>query len=160
MFEQLKDRIGEGALERQQLLVPDVVEVDEAAFESLEGLAEMVAKIGFDARPIGPRAISMSAVPSFLLSRNVEPGEFLVEALAFGSEKGRVDDAEALLSDVLDMMACKAAVKAGDRLTQHELEALLAQRESIERATNCPHGRPTSLRIPIAELDRRFGRSS
>ena len=99
-------------------------------------------------------------MPSFLLSRHVEPGAFLVEALAFGSEKGRVDDAEALLSEVLDMMACKAAVKAGDRLTQHELEALLAQRESIERATNCPHGRPTSLRIPIAELDRRFGRSS
>ena len=160
MFEQLKARIGDGDLERQQLLVPDVVEVDEAAIESLEGLAAMVAKIGFDARPIGPRAISLSAVPSFLLSRNVEPGEFLIEALAFGSEKGRVDDAEALLSEVLDMMACKAAVKAGDRLTQHELEALLAQRESIERATNCPHGRPTSLRIPISELDRRFGRSS
>ncbi len=160
MFEQLKARIGEGALERQQLLVPDVVEVDEVAIESLETLSEMVAKIGFDARPIGPRAISLSAVPSFLLSRNVEPGDFLVEALAFGSEKGRVDDAEALLSEVLDMMACKAAVKAGDRLTQHELEALLAQRESIERATNCPHGRPTSLRIPITELDRRFGRSS
>jgi DNA mismatch repair protein MutL len=160
MFEQLKARIGEGDLERQHLLVPDVVEVDESAIESLETLSVMVAKIGFDARPIGPKAISLSAVPSFLLSRNVEPGEFLIEALAFGSEKGRVDDAEALLSEVLDMMACKAAVKAGDRLTQHELEALLAQRDSIERSTNCPHGRPTSLRIPIAELDRRFGRSS
>ena len=160
MFEQLKARIGEGDLERQHLLVPDVMEVDESAIESLETLSVMVAKIGFDARPIGPKAISLSAVPSFLLSRNVEPGEFLIEALAFGSEKGRVDDAEALLSEVLDMMACKAAVKAGDRLTQHELEALLAQRDSIERSTNCPHGRPTSLRIPIAELDRRFGRSS
>ena len=71
-----------------------------------------------------------------------------------------LDDPEALLSEVLDMMACKAAVKAGDRLGDAELATLLARREAIERSSNCPHGRPTSLRIPLAELDRRFGRSS
>jgi DNA mismatch repair protein MutL len=57
------------------------------------------------------------------------------------------------------MMACKAAVKAGDRLNDHELAELIARREEIERISNCPHGRPTSLRISIAELDRKFGRS-
>ncbi|MEC8559620.1 MAG: DNA mismatch repair protein MutL, partial [Planctomycetota bacterium] len=108
----------------------------------------------------GPRSISISGVPSFLLSRNVEPGPFLAELLGFGVEQGRADDPEALLSEVLDMMACKAAVKAGDRLGDAELANLLARREAVERSSNCPHGRPTSLRIPLAELDRRFGRSS
>ena len=65
---------------------------------------------------------------------------------------------EAALADVLDMMACKAAVKGGDRLSQAEIARLLSMREKTDRATNCPHGRPTSVRIPIAEIERRFGR--
>ena len=160
LFEQLLERIGESPLEQQALLVPDVVDVEESAIESLELLGELVRRIGYDARPIGPRAISLSGVPSFLLSRRVEPGPFLVELLAFGTEHGRTDDPEALLAEVLDMMACKAAVKAGDHLSDTELAELLARREQIERSSNCPHGRPTSLRIPLSELDRRFGRSS
>ena len=160
LFEQLLERIGEAPLEQQALLVPDVVDVDEAAIESLELLGDLVRRIGYDARPIGPRAISLSGVPSFLLSRRIEPGPFLVELLGFGTEQGRADDPEALLAEVLDMMACKAAVKAGDHLSDTELQELLARREQIERSSNCPHGRPTSLRIPLSELDRRFGRSS
>ena len=65
---------------------------------------------------------------------------------------------EAALDEVLDMMACKAAIKAGDRLSDSELEDLLAQREAIERSTNCPHGRPTTIRIPVEDLERRFHR--
>jgi DNA mismatch repair protein MutL len=160
LFEELNQRVNSGSLETQQLLVPDVVDVDEASIEALELLGPMIERIGFDARPIGPTAVSISGVPSFLLSRGVEPGPFLREILAFGVEQGRTDDPEALLAEILDMMSCKAAVKAGDRLTEPELQKLLARREEIERSSNCPHGRPTSLRIPIEELDRRFGRSS
>jgi DNA mismatch repair protein MutL len=66
---------------------------------------------------------------------------------------------ESALHDVLDMMACKAAVKAGDRLSDAELTALLAQREHIERASNCPHGRPTTLRLSLRDLARQFKRT-
>ncbi len=57
------------------------------------------------------------------------------------------------------MMACKAAVKAGDELTHVELSDLLALRETVERSSNCPHGRPTSIRLTIRQLERLFGRS-
>jgi len=66
---------------------------------------------------------------------------------------------EAALHEVLDMMACKAAIKAGDRLTQHEIAELLAYRGRIERDTNCPHGRPTAVRLSIRDLERFFKRS-
>ncbi len=65
---------------------------------------------------------------------------------------------EAAIHSVIDMMACKAAVKAGERLTPEEIARLLESRERIERSTNCPHGRPTSLRIPLREIEKRFGR--
>ena len=57
------------------------------------------------------------------------------------------------------MMACKAAVKAGDRLAPDEIESLIAQRHLIEKATNCPHGRPTMLRLTKADLNRQFKRT-
>ena len=66
---------------------------------------------------------------------------------------------EAALHEVLDMMACKAAVKAGDQMSQGELAELLARRNDVERASNCPHGRPTTLRLTLRDLERQFGRT-
>ena len=72
--------------------------------------------------------------------------------------EGLNHDSEAALHEVLDMMACKAAIKAGDRLSDVELAELLHYRETIERSSNCPHGRPTSLRLSISDLEKQFGR--
>jgi DNA mismatch repair protein MutL len=58
----------------------------------------------------------------------------------------------------LDMMACKAAIKAGDPLTPQEMHALLAQRELTDRASNCPHGRPTTLQLSTRDLEKQFKR--
>jgi DNA mismatch repair protein MutL len=63
------------------------------------------------------------------------------------------------LRDVLDMMACKAAVKAGEQLGDTHLQALMELREDVERSSNCPHGRPTSIRLTIRELEKLFGRT-
>ena len=57
------------------------------------------------------------------------------------------------------MMACKAAVKAGDPLTPPEIEALLARRHLVERSSNCPHGRPTTLRLTLNDLEKQFKRT-
>ena len=56
------------------------------------------------------------------------------------------------------MMACKAAIKAGDTLSETELAEILAQREQTERAASCPHGRPTTVRLTIEELEKLFDR--
>jgi DNA mismatch repair protein MutL len=71
---------------------------------------------------------------------------------------GFVPSGEAALHEVLDMMACKAAVKAGDRLSDDEISMLLEQRHKVERSSNCPHGRPTSVRLGLAQLERLFER--
>ena len=78
------------------------------------------------------------------------PGDFVRELLERGEQELLDLHEEELLHEVLDMMACKAAVKAGDPLTPAEIEALLARRELVERASNCPHGRPTTLRLSLA----------
>lgn len=69
------------------------------------------------------------------------------------------DRQEALTHEVLDMMACKAAVKAGDSLSLDEIQSLLAQRETVERSSNCPHGRPTTIHLSLNQLEKQFKRT-
>ncbi len=161
MFETLQQRIATGPLESQRQLVPVVFDAEPESVSGLETLAPLLERIGIEATASGPRGIAIHAFPSLLLDRKVDPGPFLSELLERHAA-GEIDapDTEAALSDVLDLMSCKAAVKAGDRLRPQEIAALLDMRSRIDRGASCPHGRPTHLRIPIPELERRFGRSS
>jgi DNA mismatch repair protein MutL len=72
--------------------------------------------------------------------------------------KERMPNREQLLNDLLSLMACHAAVRAGDKLTPEEIAALVAQRELANDTHHCPHGRPTSLLFSKQELDRQFRR--
>ncbi len=159
MFEELRTRITAGPLESQRMLTPVVMSVDPRNAEALEQLQPLLVRLGIDATPAGPRSIAVHAFPTFLLGRRVDPGQFIPELLERAADQGMPHDAEEALHSVLDMMACKAAVKAGDHLSATELQALLDLRESIDRASACPHGRPTSLRISLSDLERQFGRT-
>ena len=72
--------------------------------------------------------------------------------------KERVPCREQLLNDLLSLMACHAAVRAGDRLTPEAIAELLAQREVAQNSHHCPHGRPTSIRFSRHDLERHFKR--
>lgn len=170
MFEKLLTRVtGRGdvvapdgparPLESQPLLLPVVVPASPAQVDRLPHLAPLFERIGLTAEPLGPSSVGVQAFPTFLFSRGVEPAEFLSALLERAEESGFVPSSEEALHEVLDMMACKAAIKAGDRLSDTELGELLALRERVERSSNCPHGRPTSIRMTIRELEKRFGRS-
>jgi len=160
MFESLRRRITEGPLERQQLLTPATAAASAEAIEAIEDSRTLLARLGFEVEPFGPRTIAVRAVPSLLASRGVEATTFVVDLLERAAAEGPVPDEAAALEDVLAMMACKASVRAGDALTEAEGEALLMRAVEAERAASCPHGRPTMLRIPWSDLRRRFGRSS
>jgi len=66
---------------------------------------------------------------------------------------------ELMIHELLDMMACKAAVKAGDPLTPEEIEALIARKHLIEKSSSCPHGRPTTLQLSVRDLEKQFKRT-
>jgi DNA mismatch repair protein MutL len=158
MFETLLEAVNKGNLESQRLLMPAMIEVDPAQMELLEGLQPLLRRIGIEAEPAGPAAVAVHAFSSFLFERRVEPTEFIGDLLGRAAGEGLDDNAEAALHETLDMMACKAAVKAGDRLSPAEISDLLKHREAVERSSNCPHGRPTTLRLTIDDLERQFGR--
>ena len=159
MFAAFLERLDRGALESQRLLVPIVLEKSEREVEILGEIAPLLARLGIEARAFGPRSVAVDAVPTLLHSRNADAGAFVGDLLEKAVEHGSLVSLEAALHEIVDMMACKAAVKAGDSLTPTEIKSLLAMRELIERSTACPHWLPTSIRIARSELERRFGRS-
>ncbi|MDP7029106.1 MAG: DNA mismatch repair endonuclease MutL [Phycisphaerales bacterium] len=158
MFERLFDRISEAKLPSQRLLVPELVDVSAETIEAMEAIGTMLDRLGFDLAASGPGTVAVHAVPSLLAERRVSIGSFVADLLDRAAELRDAADEETALRDVLDMMACKAAIKAGDPLNERELADLLSMREQVERSSNCPHGRPTTVRLSIEELEKRFGR--
>ncbi|HZK80543.1 MAG TPA: DNA mismatch repair endonuclease MutL [Humisphaera sp.] len=157
MYEELLARVSRGPLEAQRLLIPEVFDVSTTQLELLEQIQPLLIKIGIEVSPFGPSSVAVHAFPSFL--EKLEPGTFVRELLERGEQELLDMHEEEVLHEVLDMMACKAAVKAGDPLTSQEIEALLARRELVERSSNCPHGRPTTLRLSLRDLEKQFKRT-
>lgn len=169
MFERLKERLAAGPLESQRLLMPAVANVAPVHIELLEPLGPLLEKLGVDAQQTGPTSVAVQAFPTFLFDKRVEPAAFIAELLEKAEGERWVQDgkiaasaetiSETMLHDILDMMACKAAIKAGDALSETDLAELLAIREKLDRASNCPHGRPTTIRVSLDDLARLFGRA-
>jgi DNA mismatch repair protein MutL len=159
MFELLLARIDQGNLESQRLLTPAVVQVSSGQMEKLSVLNALFARVGVEAEPIGPSSIAVHAFPTFLFDKGVEPEPFVREIFEKAEAGGFSPTSEEALHTVLDMMSCKAAIKAGDAMSSDELAALVRIREQIERSSSCPHGRPTSVRLTIRQLERLFHRT-
>lgn len=178
MFEELHRRVlgsdQPNNLESQRLLVPVLVQASPKRQILLDQLKPLTRRIGIEADPIGPDTVAIHAFPSFLFDRHVDPAVF-VDDLLDQAQEGTLgplptqDDAsneqadatalEVALQKILNMMACKAAVRAGDPMSDQEMADLLAKRNQVERASSCPHGRPTTIRLTLRDMEKQFKRT-
>jgi DNA mismatch repair protein MutL len=157
MFEELMTRITRGPLESQRLLIPITLPASSRQMALLDQIQSLLQRLGIELSSFGPDSIAIQGFPSFL--EKLDPAEFVRELLERGEQELLDLHEEELLHEILDMMACKAAVKAGDPLTAGEIEALLARRDLVDRSSNCPHGRPTTLRLTLKDLEKQFKRT-
>lgn len=157
LYEEILGKITAGPLETQRMLIPLTLRASSRQLDLLEQVKPMLAKLGIDVEPFGPDSVAIQGFPSFL--DRLDPADFVHELLERGEQELLDLTEEELLHGVLDMMACKAAVKAGDPLTPQEIEALLKQRHLVDRASNCPHGRPTTLKLSLRDLEKQFKRT-
>jgi DNA mismatch repair protein MutL len=157
MFEQLKRQSEIGPLESQRFLIPETLSVTDNQWVLIEQSGELLKQLGILLEPFGPRTIAIQAFP--ILLEKLGPAEFVASLLDTLAERSGQVSQEALTHEVLDMMACKAAVKAGDSLSLDEIQTLLTQRETVERSSNCPHGRPTTIHLSLNQLEKQFKRT-
>jgi DNA mismatch repair protein MutL len=156
LFEQLKRRLRSGALETQRLLIPEPVELtaDQAA-RALDQRAAL-AELGLGVEDFGGGTVLLTSYPAILGRR--PPREVFKAVVDHLMAKDRPPTRDVLLNDLLSLMACHSAVRAGDRLMPEEIAALLEQRQLADDTHHCPHGRPTALLFSRHDLEKQFRR--
>ncbi len=135
----------------QSLLFPATLDLTSEEFENYEKLADFLPSIGFEVEPFGLKSIIVRGIPSGV--KNWNDGDLLQDILG---EKGL---GKSGVEQMMKAYSCRAAVKAGEKLSEEEMESLSDQLFATEFPFTCPHGRPTMLRVELDDLERRFHRT-
>jgi DNA mismatch repair protein MutL len=159
MFERLRVAHRQRAVVRQRLLFPIPIELDEAAAAAAREAAtlEALAGLGFEVEAFGPSTMLLRAVPDLL--KDVDPKPLLRDVLHRVAEGDSLRRAEENFEQVFATMACHGALRAGDNVAREAAVTLLGQLDAVDLHSHCPHGRPVLLRMSIAEIEQRLGRT-
>ena len=156
VYEKLKTGLEAGGIPRQGLLIPEVVELSAGEVEALMARKDALAELGLELDRLGTGAVTVRAVPAMLGETDIAG---LVRDLADTIVEWDSEEAlERRLLHVAATMACHGSVRAGRRLTAPEMDALLRTMEATPNAGQCNHGRPTYVRLSLAELEALFER--
>jgi DNA mismatch repair protein MutL len=157
LYEQLRQRLDANAMETQSLLVPEPIDLSAAEAAAALENRDLLSQLGMKIEPFGGDTVLVVGYPAMLA--NINPAELLREVLDRLMSGGKRPERRDLIDELLHTIACKAAIKAGDRLKPEEIAALLEQRHLVDDAHHCPHGRPAALVFTREELDRQFKRT-
>ena len=157
VLERLKAAGAEEAVARSQaLLIPEVVELDETSCDRLEEAADTLARHGLALERFGPSAMLVRSLPHAIA--RTDPVKLLRDIdddLALNGEALHLGEK---LDLVLATMACHGSVRAGRTLRVDEMNALLREMERTPRSGQCNHGRPTWVKLSMADVEKLFGR--
>ncbi len=156
VLERMKAEMAQEGVTRQVLLLPEVVELEEAAASRLAERGDELRQLGLVLEQFGPGAVVVREVPAILGDADIRG---LVIDLA--DELAESDQATALsarIEHVCSTMACHGSVRAGRKLREAEMNALLRDMETTPNSGQCNHGRPTFIELKLADIERLFGR--
>jgi len=170
LFEEIHDRLQSGEVLKQKLLVPEIVSLPVHQTPLIEQACELLAGCGYDVEPFGGGDVAIHAVPEIFERRTGSSSATEIVCDVFrwldveGDRARSPNEGESSevvagrLRDLASLMACKRAVKAGARLSDDEIEALLDRSDLAVDPRHCPHGRPTTVRLTAREIERKFDR--
>lgn len=140
----------------QLLLTPQVVELTPARAAALSGRTQVLSRYGLEIEPFGGAAMVIKQVPESLMDSDLQRlVEDVADDLAGG---GDGEPARDLIEKILATMACHNSIRAGRTLSIYEMRQLLSALDQVDFSV-CAHGRPVSIRVTPAELERRFHRA-
>ena len=154
-YEKMKaQRQSHGSLHSQQLLIPVSFEASHEEMAALAEHADLLRQYGLDCSAVGSRTIAVRAVPQMLGKADIP--ELARSMLQEAAHTGSIRTVEERENRILSTMACHGSVRAGRRLTLPEMNALLRDMENTPRSNQCNHGRPTWVKLTLADLDALF----
>ena len=156
LFEQVLRQMAEGQVEKQQLILPVLVELSAAQQVEFARIASDLEGAGFVIEPFGPRTISIQAAPAALTAPEIEKVVFEILEIAEGELRQKT--VEDLRRGMAASIACRAAIKINTPLDLHKMQWLLDALAACDFPMSCPHGRPIALRYASRDILRGFHR--
>ena len=156
LYERLKKQVDESAVISQQLLVPQILNLNYAEARKFESLSKYFEELGFEIEEFGSLSYAVRAVPVLLGKPNSSE---LILSMLDGTELVKSPKASDILREKLMQPACKHAIKGGDRLNDEEIKQLMVLIRSEEVPLSCPHGRPILIKLTKRELENKFKRN-
>ena len=156
LYEQLKTSFAQHSLASQALLIPITFETSALTVATAIEQAEFLQSLGLHITPISPTALAVRSIPHLL--QHGDPAQLARDILHDLAEHGQARTLEERCNEMLGNLACHGAVRAHRQLSLNEMNALLRDMETTERANQCNHGRPTWFQFSIQELDKLFMR--
>ncbi|MXY33307.1 MAG: DNA mismatch repair endonuclease MutL [Boseongicola sp. SB0664_bin_43] len=155
VYEKLKAQMAEAGVARQALLVPEIVELGEAAAEILEHAEDLLA-LGLSIEPFGQGAVAVQETPAIL--GQVDASRLLKDIADEMEAGGACATLKARIDAILSRIACHGSVRTGRLMRAEEMNALLREMEATPNSGQCNHGRPTYVELKMQDVEKLFGR--
>ncbi len=156
LYERLAGKMQSHEVMMQQVSPPIIITLDAVEAELVKNNKNILADAGFEVEPFGGNEYAVSSVPADL--PGIASKEALSDLIVSLRKETEGGSSQTVFLDKIASMSCKAAVKGGRAVTAAEAESLINDLFGLENPFNCPHGRPTMIRITKNELEKRFGR--
>ncbi len=155
-YEQLMDQFENQQKSVQPLLMPLQMELTKEEVDMIEQNKKIFDDLGFEIEPFGGNTFVVHAVPAFLSKEDLEQVVRGVLDDIFNQKNSSKIHGD--VEKILTYMACRSAIKFGQKLNLPEMQELIMQMDKLKRPYTCPHGRPTMISLTLSELERMFGR--
>ncbi len=157
LFESIMESVENGSVVMQEMLIPEAVDVTPADKKLVADSLSIFARLGFILEEFGENSFKISAHPVIIGGK--PPARFVKEMIEQLKEKNGGDAGGAgVLKGLCATMACRAAVKAGDRLNDAQIRELVEKYVDLKDPHSCPHGRPPVIKMPFEEIEKLFKR--
>jgi len=156
-FERMRRRLSNGEIERQNLLISQVLELPAGEAALFEQRLELLDRVGFSVEKFGRDSYVIRTAPALLPAGDYR--EALRRMIVEVAEIGESESLREGLEDRLATIACHSVIRAHRKLEKEEIRALLTELDRIDFATQCPHGRPVLIELSEAQLERMFRRT-
>jgi DNA mismatch repair protein MutL len=156
LYEKLKKEIKSATVQTQNLLIPETIELNRTEASIITENLDILKSFGFNIESFGQNTFIVHSVPKI-----IKKSSSSVIILDIAEEFENMDEKlsiEECAEKILTVVACKSAVKAGDKLTDEEIKSLIRQWEQTDYRNWCPHGRPAMIRFSWNEIEKRFNR--